>query len=48
MHIVWLFTLANKSSYVNTFLDRNLNAFNFTKDLQKALNGIFDYHWFLS
>lgn len=43
-----LFTQANKSSYIDTFLDRNLNAFNFTKGLQKTLNGDSDYHWFLS
>lgn len=43
-----LFTQANKSSYIDTFLDRNLNAFEFTKGLQKTLNGNSDYHWFLS
>ena len=43
-----LFTQANKSSYIDTFLDRNLNAFDFTKGLQKTLNGNSDYHWFLS
>ncbi|WP_407508412.1 DUF3871 family protein [Elizabethkingia anophelis] len=43
-----LFTQANKSSYIDTFLDRNLNAFEFTKGLQKNLNGESDYHWFLS
>lgn len=43
-----LFTQANKSSYIDTFLDRNLNAFEFTKGLQKALNGESNYHWFLS
>lgn len=43
-----LFTQANKSSYVDTFLDRNLNAFKFSKGIQKALNGSSDYHWFLS
>lgn len=43
-----LFTQANKSSYIDTFLDRNLNAFEFTKGLQKTLNGNADYHWFLS
>jgi len=30
-----LFTQANKSSYIDTFLDRNLNAFEFSKGLQK-------------
>lgn len=43
-----LFTQANKSSYIDTFLDRNLNAFEFSKGIQKVLNGGFDYHWFLS
>ncbi|WFB66856.1 DUF3871 family protein [Chryseobacterium sp. WX] len=43
-----LFTQANKSSYIDTFLDRNLNAFEFSKGIQKILNGSFDYHWFLS
>ncbi|UGU14254.1 DUF3871 family protein [Sinomicrobium kalidii] len=43
-----LFTQANKSSYIDTFLDRNVNAFNFSKSLVKALNGDENYHWFLS
>lgn len=43
-----LFTQANKSSYIDTFLDRNLNAFEFTKGVQKTLNGNSSYHWFLS
>ncbi|MFC0343741.1 DUF3871 family protein [Epilithonimonas hispanica] len=43
-----LFTQANKSSYIDTFLDRNLNAFEFSKGLQKTLNGNENYHWFLS
>ena len=43
-----LFTQANKSSYIDTFLDRNLNAFEFSKGLQKTLNGDSNYHWFLS
>ncbi|WP_407406099.1 DUF3871 family protein [Chryseobacterium sp.] len=42
------FTQANKSSYIDTFLDRNLNAFEFSKGIQKSLNGSSDYHWFLS
>lgn len=42
-----LFTQANKSSYIDTFLDRTLNAFDFSKTLQSALNGD-KYHWFLS
>lgn len=43
-----LFTQANKSSYIDSFLDRNLNAFEFIKGIQKTLNGDSDYHWFLS
>lgn len=43
-----LFTQANKSSYIDTFLDRNLNAFDFTKGIQQSLNGNSNYHWFLS
>ena len=43
-----LFTQANKSSYIDTFLDRNVNAFEFTKGIQKTLNGNENYHWFLS
>ncbi|WP_295220760.1 DUF3871 family protein [uncultured Chryseobacterium sp.] len=43
-----LFTQANKSSYIDTFLDRNLNAFEFSKGLQKSLDGNSNYHWFLS
>lgn len=43
-----LFTQANKSSYIDTFLDRNLNAFEFSKGIQRVLNGSSDYHWFLS
>lgn len=43
-----LFTQANKSSYIDTFLDRNLNALEFTKGIPKTLNGNSGYHWFLS
>lgn len=43
-----LFTQANKSSYIDTFLERNVNAFDFTQGIQKALIGNGDYHWFLS
>ncbi|QSB27687.1 DUF3871 family protein [Flavobacterium sp. CLA17] len=43
-----LFTQANKSSYIDTFLDRNVNAFDFTQGIQKTLIGNGDYHWFLS
>lgn len=43
-----LFTSANKSSYIDTFLDRNANAFDFTKGLQDSLNGDSSHSWFLS
>ncbi|WEK69473.1 MAG: DUF3871 family protein [Candidatus Chryseobacterium colombiense] len=43
-----LFTQANKSSYIDTFLDRNLNAFEFSRGIQKVHNGDNKYHWFLS
>ncbi|MNT85632.1 hypothetical protein D3C72_2258190 [compost metagenome] len=43
-----LFTQANKSSYIDTFLDRNVNAFDFSNGISKALNGNENYHWFLS
>jgi hypothetical protein len=43
-----LFTQANKSSYIDTFLERNVNAFDFVKGIQKALMGDANYHWFLS
>lgn len=41
-----LFTQANKSSYIDTFLDRNLNAFEFSKSIQHSLSDN-NYHWFL-
>lgn len=43
-----LFTQANKSSYIDTFLERNLNAFEFNHGICKAISGNSDYHWFLS
>jgi hypothetical protein len=43
-----LFTGANKSSYIDSFLSRNVNAFDFTKGLANAINGDSNYHWFLS
>lgn len=43
-----LFTQANKSSYIDSFLERNLNAYEFNKGIQQALNGNSNYHWFLS
>lgn len=43
-----LFTGANKSSYIDSFLNRNVNAFDFTKGLANVINGDSSYHWFLS
>lgn len=42
-----LFTSANKSSYIDTFLDRNTNAFDFTIGLKEAIGGGSDHSWFL-
>jgi hypothetical protein len=44
-----LFTQANKSSYIDTFLERNVNAFDFNQGIVKALSGSSSgYAWFLS
>ena len=43
-----LFTGANKSSYIDSFLERNVNAHTFTNSVSEALKGNRDYHWFLS
>ncbi|MDB0600277.1 DUF3871 family protein [Tenacibaculum maritimum] len=43
-----LFTGANKSSYIDSFLNRNVNAFDFSKGLANAINGDSKHHWFLS
>jgi hypothetical protein len=43
-----LFTSANKSSYIDTFSERNVNAFEFANGLAQTLNGDSNYHWFLS
>ncbi len=43
-----LFTQANKSSYIDTFLDRNLNALDFSAGVMKALEDKnSEYNWFL-
>lgn len=42
-----LFTSANKSSYIDTFLDRNVNAFEFTQGINSALKGDSKYKWFI-
>jgi len=43
-----LFTGSNKSSYIDSFLDRSLNAYCFTQGLAEALKGDSNYKWFLS
>lgn len=43
-----LFTGANKSSYIDSFLSRNVNAFEFTNGLAEALNEDSSNHWFLN
>ncbi|WP_126244381.1 DUF3871 family protein [Chitinophaga rhizosphaerae] len=42
-----LFTGANKSSYIDTFLDRSLNAFQFTEEIRRALDN-HQSSWFLT
>lgn len=42
-----LFTEANKSTYIDQFLDRSLNAFDFTNQLRKSLDEG-SSNWFLS
>jgi len=43
-----LFTGANKGSYIDSFLSRNVNAFDFSNGLVGALKGDSNYHWFLN
>ncbi len=42
-----LFTGANKSSYIDTFLDRSLNATNLIIGIGRALKGDSEYSWFI-
>ena len=42
-----LFTGANKSSYIDTFLDRSLNATNLITGIGRALEGDSEYSWFI-
>ncbi|MFX1708110.1 DUF3871 family protein [Chitinophaga sp. CC14] len=42
-----LFTGANKSSYIDTFLDRSVNAFQFTEQIKSALDNQ-RHSWFLN
>ena len=43
-----LFTGANKQSYIDTFLDRGLNAFQFVNQLKEGLKHGVNSNWFLS
>jgi len=42
-----LFTSANKSSYIDTFLNRGANATDFIQGISEALQGNNGYKWFL-
>ena len=42
-----LFTGANKSSYIDTFLARSLNATNLITGIGRALEGNDEYRWFI-
>ena len=42
-----LLTGANKSSYIDNFLDRSLNATQLTEGLNKAMYGTNEYSWFI-
>lgn len=42
-----LFTGANKSSYIDTFLDRSLNATELIAGIGRALEGDTEYNWFV-
>lgn len=42
-----LLTGANKSSYIDNFLDRSLNATQLAEGLNKALYGTSEYSWFI-
>ena len=43
-----LLTHAVKSSYIDRFLDRNVNAMQLIEGIRDALDGSGDYEWFLS
>jgi len=42
-----LFTGANKSSYIDTFLDRSVNATDFIEGISQAINRNSNYKWFV-
>ena len=43
-----LFTEANKNSYIDTYLDRSVNATNFLNGISWALQGNPEYRWFIN
>jgi hypothetical protein len=43
-----LFTEANKTSYIDTYLDRSVNATNFLNGVSMALQGNSEYQWFIN
>ena len=43
-----LFTGANKSSYIDSFLDRGVNAFDFTHQIKTALDGNSLSNWYVN
>ena len=43
-----LLTGSVKTSYIDSFLDRNANAFTFTQGIAEALDGNSNYEWFLN
>ena len=43
-----LLTGANKSSYIDSFLDRSVNAFDFTHKIQRGLEGSNGSNWYLN
>lgn len=43
-----LLTDSVKSSYIDKFLDRNVNAYEFTKGIANSLDGKSEYNWFLN
>jgi|UPI0003A65F2A hypothetical protein len=43
-----MLTGANKSSYIDNFLDRSLTATQLTEGIDKALHGDNTYKWFIN
>ena len=47
LQLIMILTGANKSSYIDSFVERSANAFHFTERIKYALQGKTDY-WFLN